>query len=401
MEKKSLAILATSHFVTDLNLGSLPAVLPFFVTVYGFDYKSVAGLMFASSCLSTIVQPFFGWLADKGPRHWFMGLGLLICGISFALAGFFTNYWAIFAAILLSGVGSAIFHPEAAKLVNAISGAKRGMGMSVFSVGGNGGFGAGPLLAVALITAFGLHGMAFYAIMALAVGVPLLLFSSRIKVPNEGVKPVKAAAAVAEDPQANDWKSFSKLTVFIVLRSACYTGINSFLPLYCIYSLGASHSAASATVSVLAFAGIFCTFLGGPLADRFGYAKMIRIGSLLLVPAIALAVLPHSLFWVYAMLIPISLAFNITYSPFVVLGQNFLAKSVGFASGITLGISFSAGGILAPGLGWFGDKFGIAFTMGRLVVLALAAHLISYFIPKKPAGTPAAEVKPEPAKPAA
>ena len=129
MEKKSLAILATSHFVTDLNLGSLPAVLPFFVTVYGFDYKSVAGLMFASSCLSTIVQPFFGWLADKGPRHWFMGLGLLICGISFALAGFFTNYWAIFAAILLSGVGSAIFHPEAAKLVNAISGAKRGMGI--------------------------------------------------------------------------------------------------------------------------------------------------------------------------------------------------------------------------------------------------------------------------------
>ena len=231
--------------------------------------------------------------------------------------------------------------------------------------------------------------------------MPLLLFSSRIKVPNEGVKPVKAAAAVAEDPQANDWKSFSKLTVFIVLRSACYTGINSFLPLYCIYSLGASHSAASATVSVLAFAGIFCTFLGGPLADRFGYAKMIRIGSLLLVPAIALAVLPHSLFWVYAMLIPISLAFNITYSPFVVLGQNFLAKSVGFASGITLGISFSAGGILAPGLGWFGDKFGIAFTMGLLVVLALAAHLISYFIPKKPAGTPAAEVKPEPAKPAA
>lgn len=289
MEKKSLAILATSHFVTDLNLGSLPAVLPFFVTVYGFDYKSVAGLMFASSCLSTVVQPFFGWLADKGPRHWFMGLGLLICGISFALAGFFTNYWAIFAAILLSGVGSAIFHPEAAKLVNAISGAKRGMGMSVFSVGGNGGFGAGPLLAVALITAFGLHGMAFYAIMALAVGVPLLLFSSRIKVPNEGVKPVKAATAVAEEPQANDWKSFSKLTVFIVLRSACYTGINSFLPLYCIYSLGASHSAASATVSVLAFAGIFCTFLGGPLADRFGYAKMIRIGSLLLVPAIALA----------------------------------------------------------------------------------------------------------------
>ena len=147
---------------------------------------------------------------------------------------------------------------------------------------------------------------------------------------------------------------------------------------------------------MLAFAGIFCTFLGGPLADRFGYAKMIRIGSLLLVPAIALAVLPHNIFWVYAMLIPISLAFNITYSPFVVLGQNFLAKSVGFASGITLGISFSAGGIPRSV-----TKRSRGITMGLLVVLALAAHLISYFIPKKPAGTPASEVKPKPAKPAA
>lgn len=75
MEKKSLVILATSHFATDLNLGSLPAVLPFFVTVYGFDYKSVAGLMFASSCLSTIVQPFSGGSPIKAPATGSWGSG--------------------------------------------------------------------------------------------------------------------------------------------------------------------------------------------------------------------------------------------------------------------------------------------------------------------------------------
>lgn len=383
MNKKYLGLLAISHFFTDLNLGSLPAVLPFFIAAYGFDYKSVAGFMFASSCLSTIVQPIFGWLADRGPRNWFMGLGLILCGVTFALAGFLTNYWAIFTAILISGVGSAIFHPEAAKLVNAISGEKRGTGISIFSVGGNGGFGLGPLIAVALLTAFGLKGLAFYGVVSVLFGVPLLLFGGRIRA--SAPAPFKSSSgktpsAAAEDLE-NDWKSFGKLSAFIVLRSACYTGIMSFLPLYCIYGLGTSNSAASATLTVIALSGIVCTFLGGPLADRFGCIKMVRLGSFLLVPAIALAVLPHSLAWVYAMLIPISLAFNITYSPFVVLGQSYLAKSVGFASGITLGISFSAGGILAPALGWFGDKWGISYTMALVVLLSVLAAVITRFLP--------------------
>ncbi len=388
MEKKSLAILAASHFVTDLNLGSLPAVLPFLVSAYGFDYKSVAGLMFASSCLSTFVQPLFGWLADKGPRNWFMGLGILICGISFSLAGVLTSYWAIFGAILLSGVGSAIFHPEAAKLVNAVSGGKRGTGMSLFSVGGNAGFGVGPMLAVFLILTFGLKGLIFYGAVAAVIGTALLFFSGRLvrvpdKVRQTAARNSSAALSGAASPARNNWPAFSKLTLFIVLRSACHTGINSFLPLFCVYALGTSAAVGGSTVSFLALAGILCTLLGGPLGDRFGYVKMIRLGSLLLIPALALAVFPHNLAFVYAMLIPISLAFNITYSPFVVLGQNYLARSVGFASGITLGISFSAGGIFAPALGWFGDLYGIEVTMGLLVLLAVLDHLIAWILPKK------------------
>ena len=168
-----------------------------------------------------------------------------------------------------------------------------------------------------------------------------------------------------------------------MLRSVCYTGILSFLPLYSIHALGASPSAASAAISVISFAGIICTFFGGPLADRFGCVKMILIGSALLVPATALAVFPGSLIWVYAMLVPISLAFNITYSPFVVLGQTYLSKSVGFASGVTLGISFSAGGIVAPALGWYGDIKGIAATMGLIVGLSALAAL-SAFLLKSP-----------------
>ena len=164
MNKKYLYMLSTGHLSVDINSGSLPAILPFFVSEYGMDYTSIAGLMFASSFLSSVIQPLFGWLADKGSRQWFMGLGVLMTGLSLALTGFVQDYWSIFAAVTIMGIGSSIFHPEGARNVNAIAGAQKGQGMSIFSAGGNSGFGIGPLLAVFLITTFGMKGTAVYGL---------------------------------------------------------------------------------------------------------------------------------------------------------------------------------------------------------------------------------------------
>ena len=49
MNKKYLYMLSAGHLSVDINSGSLPALLPFFVSEYGMDYTSIAGLMFASS----------------------------------------------------------------------------------------------------------------------------------------------------------------------------------------------------------------------------------------------------------------------------------------------------------------------------------------------------------------
>lgn len=78
MNKKYLYLLAAGHLSNDINTGSLPVLLPFFVSYYGMDYTAVAGLMFASSFLSSIIQPLFGWLADRGSRQWFMALGVFL-----------------------------------------------------------------------------------------------------------------------------------------------------------------------------------------------------------------------------------------------------------------------------------------------------------------------------------
>ncbi|SEH35806.1 MFS transporter, FSR family, fosmidomycin resistance protein [Selenomonas sp. KH1T6] len=389
LNKKYLYMLSAGHLSVDINSGSLPALLPFFVTEYGMDYTSVAGLMFASSCLSSVIQPLFGHLADKGSRQWFMVLGILMAGMGIGLTGFVTDYWLIFAAVTCMGIGSAIFHPEAARNVNAIAGKKKGQGMSIFSVGGNGGFGLGPLLAVFLITCFGMKGTAFYALASLFTAGMVALAAPAIRRESQRQlsAPISQGGSTAPAKE-NDWPAFARLFVVILFRSTLYASISSFLPLFCIQALGASNAVGSATLSIISISGIVATLAGGWLADKKGYVKTVRYGALLMVPCLAMVVFPQNIWAVYAMLIPMSFAMQGSYAAFVVLGQTYLAKSLGFASGVTLGLSFSLGGMVVPSLGWYADNYGLAAVMLVIFLISVACAAATFLLPepKKSAG---------------
>ncbi|MGM9581045.1 MAG: MFS transporter [Anaerovibrio sp.] len=400
MQKKHLYFIAAIHLCNDISSGAMPAVLPFFVLNYGMDYTSMAGLMFAGSFLSSVIQPLFGYFADKTSKLWFMALGVFLTGVSLAVTGFVQDYWCIFAAITMMGIGSSIFHPEAASMVNHIAGRQKGSAMSIFSVGGNGGFGLGPLLAVFLITTFGMEGLAFFGIIGVVMGAAAFFLVPMIKESADRKMALAAAQADGADEAAgeadngqktsdkygssgtNDWGAFGKLTALITFRAMVFTSLSSFLPLYCIQILGASQPVGTATLSILSLSGILTTLIGGYFADRWGYIAVLRWGTSLLVPLLAICFFGGSIYWVYAMLLPMSLALYSTYSPFVVLGQTYLAKNIGFASGVTLGLSFSVGGVTAPFLGRYADIFGLESVMVLIVVAAVLCAAASFMLPQ-------------------
>ena len=117
-----------------------------------------AGLTFAGCILSTVAQPLFGLLSDRLTKSWLIPAGILISGISLGLTGLFSSYWMIFLLIMISGIGGSIFHPEAARLVNQVSGPGKGTALSLFSVGGNAGFAIGPLIMATSLYFFGEAG---------------------------------------------------------------------------------------------------------------------------------------------------------------------------------------------------------------------------------------------------
>lgn len=241
--KRYLYLLSLGHFCTDLSGGALPALLPFLVLYYDLDYAAVGGLMFASSFLSSVIQPVFGYLSDKLSQSWFLVAGVFLSGACFSLTGFFSDYWAIFTVVALMGVGGSMFHPEAARLVHAVSGRNEGKAMGIFSVGGNGGFGVGPLLVVGVITSFGMHGMVVFAGIAAIMSLLFVRTLPSLRQAAQLVSPFLTSRETVPDSTVtgkNDWRQFSKLTVVIIFRAIAVSSLFSFLPLFCINMLGAS-----------------------------------------------------------------------------------------------------------------------------------------------------------------
>lgn len=389
MHKGYICILSAAHAVADLPPGALPALLPFFALYYHLSYTEIAGLMFASSCLSSAVQPVFGLLADRSDKNALMATGVLLSGIGLALTGFVSGYWTVFAGVTLMGIGSAIFHPQAARSVNFLAGKQKSTGIGIFSVGGNAGFGFGPLIAVWAVTFWGLKGTALFGIFGIAFALVLLILNARLTQATAQSRSENAPdCKVRFREGTNDWHAFARLTLVIIGRSVVFCTVSAFLPLYCIRTLGVTEAVAGTTIAVLAFGCAAMTLLGGYLGDRIGLIRMLRLGSLVLVPSTAALVLCPNIFWIYVVLMVLSFGINAPYPAFVVLGQTYLAKNIGFASGVTLGLSFSVGGLFVPILGKLADATSLTVVFTVLIALSALCALGAFMLREIPRKEP-------------
>ena len=383
MEKIDPAVYLFSlgHLSVDWCQGAIPSLLPYFIRNYDLSYQAAGTLIFANVLVASVLQPLFGYYSDRISRPWFIPLGTLFCGISVALMGFCTSFAAIFAVAMLSGVGSAIFHPEAALMVNRIAARAKGQALGTFSVGGNAGFAIGPIVAGICAYKLGIRTLLIFGIIntvlaiALWTKMPYVLRQMSLSDRNETEKKTVKA-------KENDWKAFGILSLPIFARSIGFTLSNTFIPIYWMTVLHASATQGTTALSILFTIGACITFGGGLLADRYGYVKIIRAAFLCMVPAYLLLTHTTDIRAATALLLPAAMSIFMPYSPIVVLGQTYLAKNAGFASGVTLGLTTTLGGIFAPLVGAAADRWGLVPALQIFWIAGLIGLIASFFLPE-------------------
>jgi MFS transporter, FSR family, fosmidomycin resistance protein len=272
--------------------------------------------------------------------------------------------------IALSGLGIAAFHPSAARAARQAAG-NSNRAMSVFAVGGNAGFALGSLIATPVLLIVGLRGTVLLVLPAVAMVVVLAArLTSTLDGPTGGRR---SLLPTGED----DWGAFVRLTAVVIVRAVVFFALTSFLALYFIHRLHTSKAVGGAALSALLVAGAVGTLLGGWLADRIGRLSTIRLGLAAAVPAIAGLVLVASVpvAFVFAMLVGVAL--YMPFSVFVMLGQDYLPNRIGTASGVTVGLAVSVGGLFSPLFGWLADSTSLRLSIAVLAVLPAVALLLS------------------------
>lgn len=319
-----------------------------------------------------MVQPLFGVLTDRRPMPWLVPVGMTVAGAGIGLSGLGDSYGFTWLAIALSGLGVAAYHPESARIARRLA-SKGHVGMSWFSLGGNVGFALGPILVTPVLRAGGLGASPFLLIPAVAGGLGTAALLRRLRGPRSVIHHHQANAGhLGRD----DWRQFALLTVVVVARSIVTFGMNTFLAIWVAQRVGGSATAGEAALVVLFGVGALGTLLGGVLAGRWGRTRTLRISYAVSVPAVAAVALAPG-YAVFPAVVIAALTLYVPFSLHVTLGQDYLPHRIGTASGVTLGLAVSIGGLAAPAIGAIANATTLQWALLSLVVMPVISFLAS------------------------
>jgi FSR family fosmidomycin resistance protein-like MFS transporter len=375
MKRRSLSLLSIGHLTVDVTSGALPAVLPYLQKEFGLSYLLLAVVATTFQVTSSIAQPIFGVISDRGAQRYLIPLGVLLSAGGFAALGFAPSYVMVLAAIALSGTGSAIFHPEATKSARFVAGDYRATGMSYFTIGGNLGVALGPLVLTGIVVWRGLGGTWLYLIPGVIVAVAMAAIGPSIA-------RAESAHFARRTPTAADSRpaAMALLVAVVALRSVVFSGILVFVPLYSVNVLHRSASENGPLLFAILAAGAAATIVGAKFADRAGDKRTMVFCSVCAPPLLAIYLLVPGIAGIAALVL-VGAFLIATTTVTVVMAQDFMPHRIALASALVIGFTSGLGGLAIAALGHLADVASLTTVLWSLVGVAAAGALLSAALP--------------------
>jgi FSR family fosmidomycin resistance protein-like MFS transporter len=379
-----LAGISFSHFLNDTMQSLIASVYPILKESYSLDYTQIGLITLAFQFTASLLQPVIGHMTDKKAQPFSLALGMGFTFFGLLLLSVAARYPVILIAAALVGLGSAVFHPESARIARLASGGRYGFAQSVFQLGGSFGTSMGPVLAALIVVPFGQPSIAWFSSIAFLAIVILWRIGVWYQ-PQIASKKFPAPKSHPDAPSSTRTRIALLVLVALLFSKQLYTSsLSSYYIFYLIDKFGVSTQGAQFYLFIFLAANAVGAFFGGPLGDRFGRKYIIWLSILGALP-FTLA-LPYAGLYASAVLtICIGLIISSATSSIIVFAQELMPHRFGMISGVFFGVAFGIGGLGAAVLGRVADHMGIAFVY-QICAFLPAIGLLAVFLPKMPRG---------------
>lgn len=367
--------LSAGHFINDMYVGFLAPLLPLIIAKIGITLTMAAGLTSILSTFTSLAQPAFGHIADNIRRPWLAAGGPLVTALFFSAIGWADSYVALVVLLIVGGIGTAAFHPQAAALVGRTSGRQRGLSMSFFVTGGSAGYYTGPIVVMSIVTWLGLE----YSFISIVPGVFISLFLLFVlpKLPQSLFHSTKIVGIVRVQHRV---RSIVLLFCISTIRSFIVSGFNTFIPIY-LEGQDVAPMLYAAALTAFGMPGAAGSLFGGFLSDLFGRRKMIFASLSLALPFLGLFLLLDNFLSIMSLVIAGFAIFS-SIPVVIIMAQELFPSRINTASSLVMGVSWGISGLLVTPLGLLAEHVGVRQALIYLIFLGTIGCILTLFLPE-------------------
>ncbi len=364
-----LIALVIGHAGSDACANFIPPLWPAFQAKLGVSGTEIGLLTGVFSIATNFGQPLFGYLGDRFRLPHMVAVGPVIAGLFVGLMGLAGGVPLLGVLYVAAGVGTALFHPQGAALAGRVSGARKGLGMAVFSAGGAIGYGAGALIGALLFERFGWSGLFGATVLGALAGALVYAINPGGRYPDTSTEPMRLRTHVLPH-----LRKARVLFALVALRAMVIIVFTTFVAL-AVTEWGGSMRAGAWLISTMIIAGGVGNFVGGWASDHLGRRNVTVVSLLLCAPMFYLFLrlgLPagHVLLPLAGFLAQASVSVNI------IQGQEMMPGAQGVASSLTMGAAWGVGGLFLPLAGAAADAWGVTTMLMAVAWVPVIAGVL-------------------------
>ncbi|MEE9274830.1 MAG: MFS transporter, partial [bacterium] len=376
----SMGLLFLAHFIVDSQVSFLASLLPLLRDKFHLTLGAAGVLVYLLNMCNAGGQPLMSILVDRWPRMPWLAIGLIGSAFFLTSIGWLPRFTLLAAAIPIGGLLAGLAHPDMASRAGALSERHRSLSVSVFVSGGRLGFSLGPLIALFIAKRWGMEWLWLYvlvnvaAVAAVMGGLPRPVPSARTEKGFAILRGLGRAIRKAGSP-------IFILVGVTIFRAVCTINMQSFLPtIYVERGMGLWRGGIAN--SILLFFGMIGVVAGGALAGRIGKKKVIVSGIILsFFGLVAFLTAPPAIGFLVTGMLGFALYMPMGVS--MAYAQDFLPEHRGFASALTLGVSWGVASFSVLPISKIAEGIGLFQAFWALPVSLLVALCFSAFLPKE------------------